>query len=242
MDRHRRYCRRLLRASAFVALLVLWGNAKSALLESTATLPGGSDALAVAGVGLVGFSLAAARVLGLDAGALGLRGPWLRGAALGLAIGAGVAAVAIATLDVLGPIVTGSPVAYTPIASVSPRYLAWHITVLLPLSVVLPEEIAFRGVALALLVQRTTVMKAVLGSAAAFASWHVAIAFDTIGRTTLAPGSLLAGIGIVGALLLVGAGGAIFAWLRLRTGTLATSMAAHWSFNAAVLIGLWATR
>jgi membrane protease YdiL (CAAX protease family) len=34
----------------------------------------------------------------------------------------------------------------------------------------------------------------------------------------------------------------LLAWLRLRTGTLATTIAAHWAFNAVVLVGLWSTR
>jgi len=32
------------------------------------------------------------------------------------------------------------------------------------------------------------------------------------------------------------------AGLRIVTGTLATSIAAHWVFNAAILVGLWTDR
>ena len=45
-------------------------------------------------------------------------------------------------------------------------------------------------------------------------------------------------LAIVAALAVVFAGGLLFAALRLRTGTLASTIALHWAFNAAVLVGL----
>jgi hypothetical protein len=43
---------------------------------------------------------------------------------------------------------------------------------------------------------------------------------------------------IGGAVVILLVGGAIMASLRVVTGTLATSIAAHWAFNAAILVGL----
>ena len=64
----------------------------------------------------------------------------------------------------------------------------------------------------------------------------------TVGNTTLGPPSpwFVPACGI--ALVVVFVGGVAFAWLRLRTRTLATTVMAHWIFNAVVLLGLWATQ
>ena len=45
-------------------------------------------------------------------------------------------------------------------------------------------------------------------------------------------------VGIVGAFAVVFVGGAAFTWLRLRTGSLATTIGLHWAFNAVILAGL----
>ena len=47
---------------------------------------------------------------------------------------------------------------------------------------------------------------------------------------------------MAGTLAIVFVGGVIMAGLRVVTGTLATSVAAHWVFNAVILIGLWTDR
>jgi membrane protease YdiL (CAAX protease family) len=70
----------------------------------------------------------------------------------------------------------------------------------------------------------------------------VAVVAATIGDTTLGRPSPWFVPAIAGALLVVFAGGVTFAWLRVRTGSLATTILAHWSFNAVVLVGLWSTR
>ena len=60
----------------------------------------------------------------------------------------------------------------------------------------------------------------------------------TIRDTTLAPPSPWAGPAMLGALAVVFGGGVLFAALRLRTRTLASTIVAHWMFNAVVLVGL----
>ena len=60
----------------------------------------------------------------------------------------------------------------------------------------------------------------------------------TVASTNLQTEPLLASLGVLGAFLAIGVGGVLFAWLRLTSGHLAASIAAHWAFNAALLLGL----
>jgi membrane protease YdiL (CAAX protease family) len=221
----------------FVALLVGWGNVGTALLAPTTLLPGGSWTFVIAGVALTVLAVLVAWRGGLDLRALGLgrRGMW-RGGALGLAAGAGIAAAGATALQI-APLITGRPVVYDPLLGVSAAALAMHIFLFLPLATVLPEEIAFRGTLIGLL--RDSGPRAILVSAAAFALWHAAVAVATVERTTLV-GTPWVVPAILGALAVVFAGGVVLAWLRMATGTLATTIAAHWSFNATLLVALWA--
>lgn len=225
----------------FVVFVVVWGNVASLVLGATAALPGGSAQYALAGLALVAISAAVARTLRLGVRDLGLAGPHARGAVVGAALGAGVAFAGVAALRIVAPLAVGGPVEYTPLAGVSGADLFRHAAVLLPLGVVLPEEIAFRGVLVGALVRSLGARTTTLVAAIAFALWHVWTLLVTVGDTTLG-GSVWTAVGIVGALGVVAAGGALFTWLRLRTGTLATTMAAHWAFNVVVLVGLWSTR
>lgn len=225
---------------AYAALLVAWGNVKTVLLEPTAALPGGSLAYVLVGTALVVLSLAAARAMRLDAAALGLhpRGA-LRWAAIGAAIGVVTSVAGVAALRTVGPLLLGHAVDYAPLAAVSAPALAIHVGTLLPFSVVIPEEIAFRGVLLGGLVRAMRPWVAVIASAVAFALWHGTIVLATIAQTSVGTASPWTPVALANAFVLLVAGGAIFAWLRLATGSLATTIAAHWAYNAVVLVGLW---
>lgn len=227
---------------AYAALLVAWGNAKTVLLEPTATLPGGSAALVLAGAALVALSLAVARAAGLGAADMGLRRGALRGAAMGAALGIVMSVLGVAALRIVVPLVVGHSIDYAPLGRVSGSELAVHVAVLLPLSVVVPEEIAFRGVLLGALTRTIGLRAAIATSAGAFALWHGAIVLGTIGDTTLGAASPWTPIAIASAIVVVAAAGAIFAWLRIATGSLVTTIAAHWAFNVIVLVGLWWAR
>jgi len=224
----------------FAVLLVLWGNLLHPFLRSTAVLPGGSWQFVLAGAALVGVSVVAARAIGLDAAALGAR---RAGAFRGALIGAFFAAV-FAAVDVLvlrlAPSIIGQPVGYTPLERVSADELGRHIVLYLPLGAVIPEEVAFRGTLLGGLLPRYGVRAAVTASAVVFALWHGTVAVFTVINTTMPV--VLVIPAIAGALVVVFVGGVIMAGLRLVTGSLATSIAAHWVFNAVILIGLWTVR
>ena len=203
-------------------------------------LPGGSWQFVLAGAALVGVSLVAARVVGLDAGAVGIRRAGaLRGAVIGALAAGAIAAVDVVVLR-LAPSIIGQPVGYAPLARVSADELGRHIALYLPLGAVIPEEVAFRGVLLGGLLTRYRVRTAVTASATAFALWHGTVAVFTVMSTTMPVVLIIPAI--AGALVIVFVGGVIMAGLRVATGTLTTSLAAHWVFNAVILVGLWTDR
>ena len=227
----------------YAAVLVLWGNAFSALLAGTSRLPGGSGEFAVAGVALVGVSIAFARALGLDAAAVGVgRVAFARGVAIGSGLGLAGATLAVGALRLVAPAIVGQEVEYAPLAQVTEFELARHAVLFLPLGTVVPEELALRGVLLGGLVHRMRQRDAVIISGTTFALWHLGVAVATIDDTTLASPSPWFGLAIIIALAIVLVGGSALAWLRLRTQSLATTIAFHWTFNAGLLLGLSYTR
>jgi membrane protease YdiL (CAAX protease family) len=223
----------------YAALLVLWGNATSGLLGGSALLPGGSLEFALAGAALVAISIAFARALALDAAAVGLsRVHFARGAAVGAGLGLVGATLAVGALRLVAPAIVGQQVEYAPLAQVTEVELARHVAVLLPLGTVIPEEFAFRGVLLGGLLRRMRQRDALIISGAAFALWHLGVAIVTVDNTTLGSPSPWFGLAIVVALAVVLLGGSALAWIRLRTRSLATTIALHWVFNAGLLFGL----
>jgi membrane protease YdiL (CAAX protease family) len=231
-----------MRILLFGVLLVVWGNLLHRLIGDTAVLPGGSPQFVIAGAALVAVSLLAARSLGLDASALGLaRAGALRGFGIGLVAGGAVAAIAVAATRLV-PLILGAPLVYGPLAGVSGDRLALHIAVFLPLGAVIPEEVAFRGTLRAGLLRQMDVRAAVVASALTFALWHGFVAIATVADSTLGQTTGWWIFGISAAMVVLFIGGAIMAILRTITGTLATSIAAHWAFNAVILVGLWMDR
>lgn len=218
------------------ASLVLYGNA--AALVFSGAVPGGSAVAAGLGVVFAALVLGAARRAGLSFADIGLT---TRDAVSAALAGAAVAVIAVAgALMVLrNPPLVAGPVAYGPVAAFGSGDLAFHLLVLMPLAVVLPEEVAFRGWLLAALRRRYDVVRAVVISSAVFMLWHAVIVTVTVENTTLASSFLFSALGAAIAFAAVFAGGVAFALLRLWTGHLAAPIAAHWGFNAALLVGLW---
>ena len=230
-------------ALPFAVFLVLWGNVVSSVLAPTALLPGGSIPFAIAGVILTFAALTVARARGHGFRRLvGSRREALTGLLLG-GIGAAIVATgALAFLRLVAPVLTGEPVEYAPLARITSQQLAVHLVLLLPLGVVVPEELAFRGTLLALALNDLPFSRAIMLSAAAFALWHGSVIVATISDTTLAPPSPWFAFACLAALIVVFVGGAAFALLRLRTRTITTTIAAHWLFNAFLLLGLWLSK
>ena len=224
------------RAVILGLFLAAYGNIVSLVL-GTAT-PVGSWSGVLPGVLLVGLVLIWGRWSDqLTATELGLTPRRLvRSAGVGLLVALGTAVPALLFLRF--PPLVGQAVEYAPLASLSPEALLWRAFVWMPLDTAIPEEVAFRGVLLASLRRRWSELPAVLVSAAVFTSWHGVIVSRTVALTNLQSEPRLAMLGLLGALLAVGVGGVLFAWLRLATGHLAGSIVAHWAFNAVLLLSL----
>jgi uncharacterized protein len=109
--------------------------------------------------------------------------------------------------------------------------IAAHALYRVPLGTAVLEEVAFRGVLLAVLTALVGVSRAVVGSSVLFGLWHVRPGLGTMttnGLTEWVPVPL--GLGaIVAGTAVAGAG---FCWLRLRTGHLAAPLVAHAGMNA----------
>ncbi len=157
---------------------------------------------------------------------------------MGLAVAAVVAMAALVLLR-SGLLVEG-PVQYAPFAGMTVADVITRALIWMPLVTVLPEELSFRGVLLALLRRRYTDGRAAVLSAIAFALWHGLIVVHTVGQTSLALSTSSWAVGILGGFVAVALGGWLFAQLRIRSGNLITPLCCHWAFNAAVLIGLYA--
>jgi len=215
----------------FAALLVVWGNVVAYLLQPE--LPGGDPVGVAVGTLLAAISLAFARSRGLGAADLGIAPRW-RALALGACLGAAAAFIGVVVLR-FPPLLAG-PVTYRPIGTVSDAELARHVLLYLPLSVVLPEELAFRGALVGALRAAHGTAWAIGGSAVSFGLWHAVTVFVTVLQTDLTGPFFV--VGIVGAFAVVFVGGAAFTWLRLRTGSLATTIGLRWAFHAVILAGL----
>ena len=126
-------------------------------------------------------------------------------------------------------------------AVLGPRTLAYKVLVNVPLGTVLFEELAFRGVGLALLAQWFPLWQAVLYSSLLFGFWHILPSL-VMHDANAAVGDLL-GQGIWGRLqsvLLTVLGtaiaGVVFCLLRIQSDSLLPPMALHWAINGLGLI------
>lgn len=165
------------------------------------------------------------RDLGLDRAAL-LRGlPWL---AAGIAAVAFAAAVArVDTSVVTGPV-------------------AVRVLLVIPLAVVLPEELAFRGVLLGLLGPALGRRAAAVASSVLFGLWHVLSALGDSEANGVLAGA--AGTGVAGVVVRViltvaftGAAGLLLCWVRWRSDSLVAPAALHWAANSGGLLVVAAT-
>ena len=111
----------------------------------------------------------------------------------------------------------------------------------IPIGTALFEETLFRGVLLSWLLQRTSRLRAVVLSSAIFGLWHV---LPALALTTLYQDGAIRDLGrggsisaVLAAVVLTGIAGAFFAWLRLRTDSLATPVIVHAVVNSASYLG-----
>ena len=160
----------------------------------------------------------------------------LRSSLIGAGIGLGLAAVVLLALEVGAHV--GTPITYQPLRGASISALLTHALVGLPLQTAIPEELAFRGLVLGLLMRKLTPLRATLMTSATFVAWHVVVQVQTLALTNFtSSGQIVLATSLAVAGLF--AGGLIFAFVRLRTHNLAGAVMAHWLFDAAFVTGLY---
>jgi len=105
--------------------------------------------------------------------------------------------------------------------------------VIIPLGTALFEEVIFRGVLLGVLLRSTSRLAAVIISSALFGLWHLHAALGDAKGDGLA-----AALGtVIGTIAVTTVAGALFAYLRLRSGSLAAPVLAHCATNSFAYVG-----
>ena len=175
--------------------------------------------------------------LGLTWSDLGLgRGTWVSGVVWGLG-GSALVAGAVAT-GVLLPRTRGL-LGDERGAAASRARLLWETGVRLPWGTVLLEEIAFRGLLLAVVLEASGNVWAVVVTSVCFGLWHVVPSLGR-GREVAAATTFLrsrADVGFVVASVAATTGaGVALAAMRLASGSLLAPMAVHWTLNASGLL------
>jgi len=154
--------------------------------------------------------------------------------AAGLRLGGVAAATVAAVIAVLvvDP-TTRSAFESSDIANASTTRQVLMVLVVIPLGTVLFEETIFRGVLLGVLLRASTQRTAVIVSSVLFGFWHVLPALsDASGKS----GATTVGV-VVGTVGITTAAGVLFAWLRLRSQSLAAPVLAHIATNSLAYIG-----
>ncbi|MEA2828684.1 MAG: protease family protein [Actinomycetota bacterium] len=167
-----------------------------------------------------------ARLGGIDPGDLGVS---VAGIGVGLAV-AGGTLLAVVAAGLARP--TRRLFADRRMAGVAPRRTAYQALVRIPLGTVLVEEVAFRGVLLALGDRLLPLGWAVAGSSALFGLWHVVPVRSTLATNHVRATPALLGATIVG----LGMVGGALCWLRLFTGGLLAPAMVHASASASATV------
>jgi uncharacterized protein len=184
------------------------------------------------GLGLVACLVAVARAQGLTMADLGLaQSSWPTGLRWG-ATAAALVGTAYALAYLAWPVQEALPDGE---GGLGPTALL-TVLVVIPLGTVLPEELAFRGLLLALLGRRYGLLAASLLSSGLFGLWHVLPSLG--GGTANATMASLVGADATGTLVRVvitvvftSLAGVVLCWLRLRSDSLLAPVLAHWAVN-----------
>lgn len=182
--------------------------------------------------------VAAARAAGIGWSELGLDTAALPAGVRSGVLAAGVVAAGIAVATALAPRLRGLAALFGDrrAAGVAGRALAYETLVRIPLATSLFEEVAFRGVLLALGLRSGSEVAAVLVSSAAFGLWHVGPTLEMLRLNGVAWTAPRTAATVAGAVAVTAVGGIVFAVLRLHSGSLAAPVLAHWATNALALL------
>jgi len=183
--------------------------------------------------------VAIGRTSGLSARDLGLSRATARS---GLVIGVLVAAVAIAGVAIGAALpLTRGWFEDERVADVDTlAELAYQALVRIPLGTALLEEIAFRGVLLALVARLCPLGVAVAVSSALFGLWHIRPTFGALAANDLASSMWPRAGAVTGAVVVTALGGVVLCALRLRARSLLAPLVVHASTNSAATVTAYA--
>ena len=180
-------------------------------------------------------ALAAAAASGLTAGEMGLgRGAWRPGrlaSALAAATVGGY--LAAAAMPVTRPLLEDKRV-----TTLDGPGLAYQVAFRIPVGTVLWEEIAFRGVLQAALRRVMPEPAAIAVASGVFGIWHIRPTAAALRVNQLA-GDRLFAARVTAGVAATAAGGALFSWLRARSGSLAAPVLLHLTTNCAGPVVAW---
>lgn len=119
--------------------------------------------------------------------------------------------------------------------------VAMAALILIPLTTVIPEELAFRGVLDGALQEHLGTRGSYMVGAIAFGAWHVlttgALTSGNTGLTTFLGTGLIAQVlGVLGVVAATSVAGLGFIWLRRHTGSLVAPVGMHWALNGLAAI------
>ena len=191
---------------------------------------------APANAGAAAAALAVARASGLTAAELGLPpGAWRPGRLVCVLAGATAAGyLTAAALPVTRPLLNDQRV-----TALDGRGLAYQVAFRIPVGTVLWEEIAFRGVLQATLRRVLPEPAAIAVASGVFGVWHIRPTAAALRINGLAGDRRRATARVAAGVAATAAGGALFAWLRARSGRLAAPVALHLAANCAGPVVAW---
>jgi uncharacterized protein len=181
-------------------------------------------------------ALAAAGAGGLTAGELGLGPGACRPGRLGSALAAATAAgyLAAAAIPATRPLLNDKRV-----TALDGRGLVYQVAFRIPVGTVLWEEVAFRGVLQAALRRVMPEAGAIAVASAVFGVWHIRPTAAALQINDLAGDRRRAAARVAAGVAVTAAGGAVFSWLRARSGRLAAPVLLHLATNCVGPVVAW---
>ena len=118
--------------------------------------------------------------------------------------------------------------------------LAYQALVRIPLGTVVLEELAFRGVVLAMLARRRSTWAAVVVSSLLFGLWHIRPTLSALDTNDLAADTAARVAAVTGAVAVTAVAGVLFCGLRLATGSLLAPVVVHTATNSVSMVAAYA--
>lgn len=129
----------------------------------------------------------------------------------------------------------------TTILEASTAEAAYTLLLRIPFGTALAEELIFRGALLGFFLQHRRPWVAVLMSSAVFGVWHVLPTLSSLdtnpGAAATAGNALLQAGSVAAVVLATGVAGALFCYLRLRSGSVLAPWLTHTAFNSSGYVG-----